>query len=80
MVFVSIDLGINCLGALVPELQDGIPYNSILQSAFGLLEDWGINTRAEFLYAFQKSLLITYVLLVVNVILAFWKKKEEDAA
>lgn len=75
MVFISIDLGINCMGALIPEFQDGIPYNSILQSQFGLLENWGVNTRADFFCAFQRSLLITYFLLVMNVILAFCKKR-----
>ncbi|WP_294525057.1 hypothetical protein [uncultured Allofournierella sp.] len=31
VLFVTVDLGISCLGALVPELQDGIPYYSLLQ-------------------------------------------------
>lgn len=74
IVFVSIDLGINCIGSLVPELQDGIPYNSFLQSTFGLLENWSINTRVEFFHAFQRSLLITYALLAENVLLAVWKR------
>lgn len=36
VLFVTVDLGINCLGALVPELQDGIPYYSLLQRWFGV--------------------------------------------
>ena len=38
VLFVTVDLGINCLGALVPELQDGIPYYSLLQRWFGVWE------------------------------------------
>ena len=38
VLFVTVDLGISCLGALVPELQDGIPYYSLLQRWFGVWE------------------------------------------
>ena len=36
VLFVTVDLGISCLGALVPGLQDGIPYYSLLQRWFGV--------------------------------------------
>ncbi len=67
-VFVSIDLGINFMGSLVPETQDGIAFNSILQSTFGLLEG-SLMTREDFFNAFQISLWITFTVFVENVVL-----------
>lgn len=67
-IFVSIDLGINCLGSLVPELQDGIPYHSVLQSLFGILEGQ-LKTRADFFIAFKTSLWISFAILVENIVL-----------
>lgn len=78
-VFFSIDLGINCIGALVPELQDGIPFNSVLQSWAGVLEGQ-LRTRIDFFKAFQKSLWITFAIffqnMVLNVIWIIKRKKD----
>ena len=67
-LFVSVDLGINCIGSLVPELQDGIGYNSFLQSAFGLLEG-SLKTRADFFGAFTTSLWVSFAIFTENVVL-----------
>ena len=67
-VFFSIDLGINCIGALVPELQDGIPFNSVFQSWAGVLEGQ-LRTRIDFFKAFQKSLWITFAIFFENMVL-----------
>lgn len=67
-VFFSIDLGINCIGALVPELQDGIPYNSVLQRWFGIFEGQ-LRTRIDFFEVFQKSIWITFAIFFENMIL-----------
>ncbi len=64
-VFVSVDLGVNLLGALVPEMQDGIPYNSVLQSCFGVLEGT-LDTREDFFNAFETSAWITFVVFLEN--------------
>lgn len=67
-MFVTIDLGINCIGSLVPELQDGIPYNSVLQSTFGLLEN-SLTTRADFFNIFKTSVWISFAIFVENILL-----------
>ncbi len=67
-VFVSIDLGVNLLGSLVPEMQDGIPFNSVLQSYFGILEET-LETREEFFNAFATSAWVTFLVFLANVIL-----------
>lgn len=68
-VFLNIDLGINCIGALIPEFQDGIPFNSVLQSWFGIWERQ-LKTRIDFFKAFQNSLWITYVIFFENMVLS----------
>ncbi|MBR3841266.1 MAG: hypothetical protein IKM20_09035 [Erysipelotrichales bacterium] len=65
-LFVSIDLGLNFCFSLIPELQDGIGSNSILQATFGIFGDNGW-TKAKFYYAFSKSLWITYWIFVLNI-------------
>lgn len=75
MILISVDLGINAVAAGIPELQDGISYHSFLQTEFGLLEDMGINTRADFFYAFKNSLVITVFVFIINIVLMLWKKK-----
>ena len=74
MVFVSVDFGFNFLWALVPEANDGIGNFSILHGLFGVFGDhsW---SYSRYLSAFQCSVWITFVLLIVNTALAFWKKK-----
>ncbi len=68
-VFISVDLGINFMGALVPELQDGIPFNSVLQRTFGLLENL-LKTREDFFNAFKLSLWVTFAVFAENVLLS----------
>lgn len=66
-VFVAIDLGINFANSLVPELNDGIGSRSILQGMFGVFGDTGW-TKEKFLFAFEKSLWISYFLIVENTV------------
>ncbi len=68
-VFVSVDLGINFMGALVPELEDGIPFNSLLQRTFGLLEN-SLKTREDFFNAFKFSLWVTLAVFAENILLS----------
>lgn len=76
-LFVSVDLGINCIGSLVPELQDGIAYNSFLQSSFGLLEGT-LRTRADFFNAFKTSAWVTFVVLAENATLYIIPSKKQQ--
>ena len=75
MGFVSIDFGFNFLWALVPEVNDGIGNFSILHGLFGVFGDhsW---SYSRYLSVFQGSVWITFVLLSINVALAFWRKKD----
>lgn len=73
-VFVSIDFGLNFLWSMVPEANDGIGNFSILHGLFGVFGNhW---SHIEFLTAFQNSVWIAFVLLLVNVGLGVWEKKE----
>lgn len=72
-VFVSIDFGLNFLWSMVPEANDGLGNFSILHGLFGVFGNHWSHT--EFLTAFQNSVWIAFVLLLVNVGLAYWKKK-----
>lgn len=73
-VFVSIDFGLNFLWSMVPEANDGLGNFSILHSLFGVFGNhW---SHIEFLTAFQRSVWTAFVLLLVNVGLALWKKKD----
>lgn len=76
-LFVTTDFAVNLAGALVPELQDGIPYHSVLQSWFGLLEG-SLTTRADFFQAFAVSAWISFVLFAWNMALAVvsWLQKK----
>ncbi len=67
MIFVSIDLGLNFLWALVPEVNDGIGNFSILHTLFNIFGDSGWSL-SRYLSAFQSSVWITFVLLLVNII------------
>lgn len=73
-LFVSIDLGLNFLFTLIPELQDGIGSHSILQGLFGILGDSGWS-KAKFYFMFEKSVWLTFMLLIENIILHFINKK-----
>lgn len=73
---VTADLGINCLGALVPELQDGIPYYSLLQRWFGVWEG-EMRTRPDFFFVFRRWLWISFAVFVENAVLwgiRIWKQ------
>lgn len=73
-VFVSIDFGLNFLWSMVPEANDGIGNFSILHGMFGVFGNhW---SHIEFLTAFQRSVWTAFVLLLVNVGLAFSQKKD----
>lgn len=74
IVFVSIDLGFNFLWALVPEANDGIGNFSILHGLFGIFgnHSW---SYGRYLSAFQRSIWTTFIVMIVNIALAFWKKK-----
>lgn len=77
VLFVTVDLGVNCLGALVPELQqDGIPYYSLLQRWFGVWEGQ-MRTRPEFFFVFRRWLWISFALFAENAVLwavSVWKQ------
>lgn len=76
VLFVTVDLGINCLGALVPELQDGIPYYSLLQRWFGVWEGQ-MRTRPDFVFVFSRWLWISFAVFVENAVLwgiSIWKQ------
>lgn len=76
VLFVTADLGINCLGALVPELQDGIPYYSLLQRCFGVWEGQ-MRTRPDFFFVFSRWLWISFAVFVENAVLwgiSIWKQ------
>lgn len=77
MVFVSIDLGLNFLWALVPEANDGISNFSILHGLFGIFGDrsW---SYSRYLAAFQKSVWISFVLLIANIAFSFQKRKSNS--
>ena len=66
-VFITIDLGINLIFSLIPQLQDGISSHSVLQSTFGIFRD-GSWSQEHFFFAFEKSLWITFVMFVENVV------------
>ncbi len=70
-LFITVDLGINCLGVGISELQDGVSYNSILQSSFGLLESLGVDSHIDFFNAFKISAWISSFILIVNISLNF---------
>ena len=76
-LFVTTDFAVNLAGALVPELQDGIPYHSVLQPWFGLLEG-SLTTRADFFQAFAASAWISFVLFAWNMALTVvsWLQKK----
>ncbi len=66
---VSVDLLINFLGNLVPEMNDGIGMHSVLLPAKLFFEDslWSLE---RFYNAFVTSSLITLAVFVENVVLA----------
>jgi len=74
MVFISIDLGINYITALNVRENDGICCVSILHALFGIFGDhsW---TLKRFLEAFEKGIWGTFVVLLINIVLAVWKRK-----
>ena len=75
MAFVSIDFGLNYLWSLAPDANDGIGNFSILHGLFKVFGDhsW---SYSRYLNAFQSSIWVTFVLLIANAALAFWKKKD----
>lgn len=64
--FITIDFGMNFLWALVPEANDGIGNFSVLHRLFGVFGNhaWSLS---RYLRAFEVSIWITFVLLIVNV-------------
>lgn len=63
-------------GALVPELQDGIPYYSLLQRWFGVWEG-EMRTRPDFFFVFRRWLWISFAVFVENAVLwgiSIWKQ------
>jgi len=73
MIFISIDLGFNFLKSMVPALNDGIGCFSIFQ-IIGIFEPFGDSgwSQVRYLAAFEKSVWITFGVLVLNVALK-WK-------
>ncbi len=65
-LFISIDLAINVVGSLIPKMSDGIPFNSVLQNWFGLLEG-KLQSRTDFFNAFASSLWVLFVISVLNI-------------
>ncbi len=70
MVCVSIDFGFNFLWALVPESNDGIG----LHALFNVFGDNGWSL-SRYLSAFQRSIWITFALLIVNILLRVTKNQ-----
>jgi len=70
MIFISIDLGFNFLKSMVPALNDGIGCFSIFQIT-GIFEPFGDSawSQVRYLAAFEKSIWITFGVLVLNVVL-----------
>ena len=70
MIFISIDLGFNFLKSMVPALNDGIGCFSIFQIT-GIFEPFGDSgwSQVQYLAAFEKSVWITFSVLVLNVVL-----------
>lgn len=75
-VFCSIDLGFNLLYNLIPEHLDGYTTNSTLQGLFGIFGDnsWSLS---RFYSAFEKSVWISFLLIVENTALAIIAIKEK---
>ncbi len=73
--FCTLDLGINFFYNLVPELHDGYATYSLLHGIFGIFPDhsWGFEM---FFDAFKNSLWVSFGLLVLNLALCFWKKRD----
>lgn len=74
-VFISLDLGLNCMFSLIPELQDGISSHSFLQETFGIFGNSGW-TKVDFFYAFEKSVWFSFTVFVINVIVWLLSKKK----
>ena len=70
MIFISIDLGFNFLKSMVPALNDGIGCFSIFQIT-DVFEPFGDSgwSQVRYLAAFEKSVWITFAVLVLNVAL-----------
>ncbi len=67
--FISLDLLVNVVALTVPQLQDGLGFNSVLQSAFGILEKNEMQSAQDFFYAFKNSAYGTFALFTANAIL-----------
>lgn len=75
-LFCTVDLGLNLLFNMEPSIHDGsYGMYSFLHAAFGIFGDslWSFD---RFFLAFKNSAWITYILLVVNVVLHFYKGKK----
>ncbi|MCD7862975.1 MAG: hypothetical protein LUG61_05585 [Lachnospiraceae bacterium] len=70
-VFVAIDLGINYASALVPALNDGMGFRSILHGFLRIFGD-GVMQLEDFFFAFEKSLWIAFFIMVENIVLALY--------
>ncbi|MCM1046394.1 MAG: hypothetical protein NC417_12875 [Candidatus Gastranaerophilales bacterium] len=67
-LFVSVDLGFNFFYSLIPDYYDGIGCHSVLHSVFKIFGDHGW-TAAGFCSAFEKSVWVTFVMAVENIVL-----------
>lgn len=74
-LLISVDLGFNFLYNLIPG-HDGITYRSFLQEVFRVFGDNGW-TLQIFYSAFEKSVWITFIIMVENVVLAVICKRRE---
>lgn len=68
--FVSLDLLLNLLGSLIPEMNDGIGFFG-LTSAQLYFGDSGWS-RERYFDAFYLSAVITFLLALENTVLAIW--------
>ncbi len=71
-LFCTIDLGMNFIYNFVSEYLDGLTSHSILHGFFGILGDnsWSLGMFFEL---FERSAWISFLLLIVNTILYFFK-------
>ncbi len=69
----SVDLGFNFLWALIPDANDGIAVRTFI-NVFGD----SLRTYERFLKAFEISAWVTFGLMMVNVVLAFVRKRQKQ--
>ncbi len=80
-LFCAIDLGLNVLYNVTPQLHDGFSAHSTLHGLFGIFGDscWSFDL---FFAAFEKAAWVAFILLTANIVL-FWiadRKRDTTAA